>query len=75
MTSFTQTLLLEVNFKQKQQLFINERRGLRIFMGILSHEKIKIKIDKHFMLACSRGAYQNVLLRKSGGGAYRGGGA
>ena len=25
------------------------------------------------MLACSRGTYQNILLRKSGGGAYRGG--
>ena len=44
-------------------------------MGILSHEERK-KIDEHFMLACIRGAYQKILLRKSGGGAYnRGGGA
>ena len=35
----------------------------------------KKKIDEHFMLACSRGAYQKFLLRKSGRGAYRGGGA
>ena len=27
----------------------------------------KKQIDEHFMLACSRGAYQNILLRKSGG--------
>ena len=41
-------------------------------MGILSHEERK-KIDEHFMLACIRGAYQNLLLKKSDGGAYRGG--
>ena len=35
-------------------------------MGILSHEGRK-KIDEHFMLACSRGAYQNFLLRESDG--------
>ena len=43
-------------------------------MGILSHEERK-KIDEHFMLAYSRGAYQFFLLRISGGGAYRVGGA
>ena len=32
-------------------------------MGILSHVERK-KIDEHFMLACSRGAYQNVCSEK-----------
>ena len=35
----------------------------------------KKKTDEHFMLDCSRGAYQIVLLRKSGEGALIGLGA